>query len=210
MVRIVTYVAAWRDMFRRHAVVPVLRRAGGLAEPSHWALATPRQKRALLVVTDFLGWSEPELSSSYRVVKCPKGESVPHAVLVRTTGRSVSHQRSHLSLLLPFAFLWVLRPLSFPDSRSVYIGVSYLHLQVSALNEAVAGSVKSVFKPWNRRLDTSEVGIAFLSLEFSFPPPLGCLDATSVHVSPKDLARACCFGFLESNDGDPELLVFIP
>ncbi|RRT82970.1 hypothetical protein B296_00002363 [Ensete ventricosum] len=51
--------------------------------------------------------------------------------------------------------------------------VSYLHLQVSALNEAVAGSVKSVFKPWNRRLDTSE-------------------------------------GFLESNDGDPELLVFIP
>ncbi|CAD5183265.1 unnamed protein product [Musa acuminata subsp. malaccensis] len=44
---------------------------------------------------------------------------------------------------------------------------------VSALNEAVAGSVKSVFKPWNRRLDTSE-------------------------------------GFLESNDGDPELLVFIP
>ncbi|CAL9115172.1 unnamed protein product [Musa textilis] len=45
--------------------------------------------------------------------------------------------------------------------------------KVSALNEAVAGSVKSVFKPWNRRLDTSG-------------------------------------GLLESNDGDPELLVFIP
>ncbi|CAL9186203.1 unnamed protein product [Musa hybrid cultivar] len=90
---------------------------------------------------------------------------------------------------------------------------------VSALNEAVAGSVKSVFKPWNRRLDTSEVGIAFLSLEFSFPPPLGCLDATSVNASPKDVVLACCFvllvkdvgsGLLESNDGDPELLVFIP
>ncbi|THU62506.1 hypothetical protein C4D60_Mb01t05860 [Musa balbisiana] len=91
--------------------------------------------------------------------------------------------------------------------------------KVSALNEAVAGSVKSVFKPWNRRLDTSEVGIAFLSLEFSFPPPLGCPAATSVHVSLKDVVLACCFvllvkdvgsGLLESNDGDPELLVFIP
>ncbi|XP_010911743.1 uncharacterized protein [Elaeis guineensis] len=52
----------------------------------------------------------------------------------------------------------------------------YKHIdfsKVSALNESIAGSVKSVFKPWNRRLDTSE-------------------------------------GLLESNDGDPELLVFIP
>ncbi|XP_031487522.1 uncharacterized protein LOC116255726 [Nymphaea colorata] len=45
--------------------------------------------------------------------------------------------------------------------------------KVSALNEAIAGSVKSVFKAWESRLDSSE-------------------------------------GFLESNDGDPELLVFIP
>lgn len=45
--------------------------------------------------------------------------------------------------------------------------------KVSALNEAVIGSVKSVFKSWDRRLDTSE-------------------------------------GLLESIDGDPELLVFIP
>lgn len=46
-------------------------------------------------------------------------------------------------------------------------------LQVSALNEAVPGSVKSVFKAWEQRLNSSE-------------------------------------GHLESNDGDPELLVFIP
>ncbi|CAN6441516.1 unnamed protein product [Victoria cruziana] len=45
--------------------------------------------------------------------------------------------------------------------------------KVSALNEAIAGSVKFVFKSWESRLDSSE-------------------------------------GFLESNDGDPELLVFIP
>ncbi|WVZ70050.1 hypothetical protein U9M48_018752 [Paspalum notatum var. saurae] len=44
---------------------------------------------------------------------------------------------------------------------------------VVALNESVPGSVKSVFKPWERRLDTSG-------------------------------------GFLESNEGDPELLIFIP
>ncbi|OIT34021.1 PREDICTED: PITH domain-containing protein 1 [Nicotiana attenuata] len=45
--------------------------------------------------------------------------------------------------------------------------------KVSALNEAVRGSVKSVFKPWEQRLNTSE-------------------------------------GHLESNEGDPELIVFIP
>ncbi|XP_057959104.1 uncharacterized protein LOC131151729 [Malania oleifera] len=45
--------------------------------------------------------------------------------------------------------------------------------KVSALNEAVHGSVKSVFKAWDQRLNYSE-------------------------------------GHLESNDGDPELLVFIP
>ncbi|KAM0826710.1 hypothetical protein ACQ4PT_068681 [Festuca glaucescens] len=45
--------------------------------------------------------------------------------------------------------------------------------KVVALNESVAGSVKSVFKPWEQRLETSG-------------------------------------GFLESNEGDPELLVFIP
>ncbi|CAN4127955.1 unnamed protein product [Withania somnifera] len=45
--------------------------------------------------------------------------------------------------------------------------------KVSALNEAVTGSVKSVFKPWEQRLYSSE-------------------------------------GHLESNEGDPELIVFIP
>lgn len=45
-------------------------------------------------------------------------------------------------------------------------------LQVSALNEAVDGSAKSVLKPWEHRLDFSTV--------------------------------------LESNDDDPELIVFIP
>ncbi|EEF45809.1 expressed protein, putative [Ricinus communis] len=45
--------------------------------------------------------------------------------------------------------------------------------KASALNEAVAGSVKSVFKPWEQRLDFSGE-------------------------------------YLESNDGDPELLVYIP
>ncbi|XP_068648639.1 uncharacterized protein [Aristolochia californica] len=52
----------------------------------------------------------------------------------------------------------------------------YKHIDLSkasALNESIAGSVKSVFKPWEQRLNFSE-------------------------------------GFLESNDGDPELLVFIP
>ncbi|KAL3726990.1 hypothetical protein ACJRO7_031829 [Eucalyptus globulus] len=52
----------------------------------------------------------------------------------------------------------------------------YKHIdlsKVSALNEAVPGSVKSVFKAWEHRLNFSE-------------------------------------GYLESNDGDPELLVFIP
>ncbi|XP_020528853.1 PITH domain-containing protein 1 isoform X4 [Amborella trichopoda] len=52
----------------------------------------------------------------------------------------------------------------------------YKHIdipKVSALNEATAGSVKSIFKAWELRLDTSK-------------------------------------GFLESNEGDPELLIFIP
>lgn len=52
----------------------------------------------------------------------------------------------------------------------------YKHIdltKVTALNEAVRGSVKSVFKPWEQRLDTSE-------------------------------------GYLESNESDPELIVFIP
>ncbi|PIA64481.1 hypothetical protein AQUCO_00100158v1 [Aquilegia coerulea] len=52
----------------------------------------------------------------------------------------------------------------------------YKHIdipRVSALNEATPGSVKSVFKAWEQRLNTSG-------------------------------------GHLESNDGDPELLVFIP
>ncbi|KAI4380137.1 hypothetical protein MLD38_006360 [Melastoma candidum] len=45
--------------------------------------------------------------------------------------------------------------------------------KVSALNEAVPGSVRNVFKAWERRLDSSD-------------------------------------GYLESNEGDPELIVFIP
>lgn len=52
----------------------------------------------------------------------------------------------------------------------------YKHIDtphVSALNESVAGSVKSIFKSWEQRLDNSSE-------------------------------------FLESNDGDPELIVFIP
>ncbi|KAL1552363.1 PITH domain-containing protein 1 [Salvia divinorum] len=52
----------------------------------------------------------------------------------------------------------------------------YKHIdlsKVSALNEAVSGSVKSVFKDWEQRLNSSE-------------------------------------GYLESNEDDPELIVFIP
>ncbi|GAB2225606.1 hypothetical protein Droror1_Dr00006403 [Drosera rotundifolia] len=52
----------------------------------------------------------------------------------------------------------------------------YKHIdldKVSALNEAVAGSAKSVFRAWEERLSHSEV-------------------------------------WLESNEGDPELIVFIP
>ncbi|XP_047970478.1 PITH domain-containing protein 1-like [Salvia hispanica] len=46
-------------------------------------------------------------------------------------------------------------------------------ISVSALNEAVSGSVESVFKDWEQRLNSSE-------------------------------------GYLESNEDDPELIVFIP
>ncbi|KAK4388765.1 PITH domain-containing protein 1 [Sesamum angolense] len=50
----------------------------------------------------------------------------------------------------------------------------YISLEsVSALNEAVSGSVKSIFRAWEQRLNSSE-------------------------------------GYLESNEGDPELIVFIP
>ncbi|XP_047953296.1 PITH domain-containing protein 1 [Salvia hispanica] len=52
----------------------------------------------------------------------------------------------------------------------------YKHIdlsKVSALNEAVSGSVESVFKDWEQRLNSSE-------------------------------------GYLESNEDDPELIVFIP
>ncbi|KAI3995479.1 hypothetical protein MKX01_029228, partial [Papaver californicum] len=52
----------------------------------------------------------------------------------------------------------------------------YKHIdlsKVSALNEAVQGSAKSIFKAWEQRLDIST-------------------------------------GLLESNDGDPELIVYIP
>ncbi|CAH9106324.1 unnamed protein product [Cuscuta epithymum] len=52
----------------------------------------------------------------------------------------------------------------------------YKHIdlsKVTALNEALRGSVKSVFKPWEQRLNSFE-------------------------------------GYLESNEGDPELIVFIP
>ncbi|CAM8884705.1 unnamed protein product [Rhodiola kirilowii] len=52
----------------------------------------------------------------------------------------------------------------------------YKHIdmsKVSALNEAVRGSVKSVFRAWEHRFDSSG-------------------------------------GYLESNEGDPELIVFIP
>lgn len=45
--------------------------------------------------------------------------------------------------------------------------------KVSALNEAVSGSVKSVFRPWEQRLNSTG-------------------------------------GYLESNEGDPELIIFIP
>lgn len=52
----------------------------------------------------------------------------------------------------------------------------YKHIdlpRVNALNEATSGSVKSVFRAWEQRLDSS-------------------------------------VGYLESNEGDPELIVFIP
>ncbi|EPS59316.1 hypothetical protein M569_15492, partial [Genlisea aurea] len=45
--------------------------------------------------------------------------------------------------------------------------------KVSALNESVPGNVKSVFRSWERRLNSAEA-------------------------------------YLESNEGDPELIVFIP
>uniref|UniRef100_A0A7N0TJB0 PITH domain-containing protein n=1 Tax=Kalanchoe fedtschenkoi TaxID=63787 RepID=A0A7N0TJB0_KALFE len=55
----------------------------------------------------------------------------------------------------------------------IKICLTSLPHQVSALNEAVQGSVKSVFRAWEHRLDSSG-------------------------------------GYLESNEGDPELIVFIP
>lgn len=38
--------------------------------------------------------------------------------------------------------------------------------KVSALNEAVSGSVKSVFRAWEQRLNTSEVGHGLLLFWF--------------------------------------------
>ncbi|XP_073026017.1 uncharacterized protein [Primulina eburnea] len=57
--------------------------------------------------------------------------------------------------------------------------------KVSALNEAVSGSVKSVFRAWEQRLNSSE-SVSLLLLIMIYQ------------------------GHLESNNGDPELIVFIP
>ncbi|KAF4352842.1 hypothetical protein G4B88_024769 [Cannabis sativa] len=65
----------------------------------------------------------------------------------------------------------------------------YKHIdlsKVSALNEATPGSVKSVFKPWEHRLSSS--GYSLREYEYLL-----------LHQE-----------HLESNEGDPELLVFIP
>ncbi|XP_011626864.1 PITH domain-containing protein 1 isoform X1 [Amborella trichopoda] len=74
----------------------------------------------------------------------------------------------------------------------------YKHIdipKVSALNEATAGSVKSIFKAWELRLDTSKIDAVNMcfSDKFSF-----------------DINGNTVLGFLESNEGDPELLIFIP
>ncbi|MCO5593885.1 hypothetical protein L7F22_047905 [Adiantum nelumboides] len=69
------------------------------------------------------------------------------------------------------------------NAKEVYMG------EVWALNEVVEGSAKNVFRSWDLRLDTSN-RILFID----------------VYVASDDVLQ----GYLESNDGDPELLLFIP
>ncbi|CAM8884706.1 unnamed protein product [Rhodiola kirilowii] len=74
----------------------------------------------------------------------------------------------------------------------------YKHIdmsKVSALNEAVRGSVKSVFRAWEHRFDSS-----------------GSSKYFETHAA-KNFLRLLSQngqGYLESNEGDPELIVFIP
>ncbi|RXH72938.1 hypothetical protein DVH24_012622 [Malus domestica] len=73
--------------------------------------------------------------------------------------------------------------------------------KVSALNEAVPGSVKSVFKAWEQRLNSSGVTIPSLCV------------ASEKNNRENKKAHWSYFllqGHLESNEGDPELLVYIP
>lgn len=60
---------------------------------------------------------------------------------------------------LPHRLVWF--PICYYFDNALFVIACAID-QVSALNEAVIGSVKSVFKSWDRRLDTSEVSIAFL------------------------------------------------
>ncbi|KAH9761486.1 PITH domain-containing protein [Citrus sinensis] len=85
----------------------------------------------------------------------------------------------------------------------------YKHIdlsKVSALNEAVPGSVKSVFKAWEQRLNSSGVIHAFV---YSF---VVHFLSRHWHVSKKRVSSVGVYSqeHLESNDGDPELLVYIP
>ncbi|KAL2940215.1 PITH domain-containing protein 1 [Bienertia sinuspersici] len=67
----------------------------------------------------------------------------------------------------------------------------FFNFSVSALNEAVAGSAKSVFRSWEQRLNSAGVSTNSIFL-YQF------------------LTLTARLAFLESNDGDPELIVFIP
>ncbi|KAF2602587.1 hypothetical protein F2Q70_00027906 [Brassica cretica] len=79
----------------------------------------------------------------------------------------------------------------------------YKHIdlpKVSALNESVSGSVKSVFKAWEQRLHSSGVSALNESVSGSVKSVFKAWEQR-LHSSGEHL---------ESNEGDPELLVFVP
>ncbi|KAE8799269.1 thioredoxin family Trp26-like protein [Hordeum vulgare] len=95
-----------------------------------------------------------------------------HVAAYPRSAKFVAHELAKLEIRETVNFIRALLFVAFLYEERLFPRFPQ-NLQVVALNESVAGSVKSVFKSWDQRLETSG-------------------------------------GFLESNEGDPELLVFIP
>ncbi|GFP88067.1 pith domain-containing protein 1 [Phtheirospermum japonicum] len=76
-------------------------------------------------------------------------------------------------------------------------------LKVSALNEDVSGSVKTIFKAWEQRLNSSELYRVYVWFKCN----LNNAECSGQDLLVESLSK---MGHLESNLGDPELIVFIP